>query len=423
MLQLLADLPRLRFGQFAATPFTLFTIDFADGSKLQIRPLTDEGDQGALPMSMPTGGRAQRRHHPQLRVVLNRPGERQRKADFPQEPRVGRTEMLRFIERYIPHVHRTGPDEWIDERTGDSLNLMDIVAAYGEALPSQLREEVRQDPVARFLQSLKIHLIDTQRLRTTDRETEEAREARHRVREGPPLSELTVEAYSRALSREFERHLADFAGVSTRKDQTFPQRALGPKVSPGLTDEVVRSKYEKVGALRERLTNAGILEREIDLPWPERDLDATARHILSLYLEDAEEKLRIFEPFLEKLEVLAEMLDQRFLYKNLSFDRNRGFRFVLPGGSEISPAQLSSGEQHELLFAYELLFRVPSGALVLIDEPELSLHISWQQRFLRDLERIRGVTDVALLIATHAPQIIHDRWDLAQELGGVTQRG
>ena len=35
--------------------------------------------------------------------------------------------------------------------------------------------------------------------------------------------------------------------------------------------------------------------------------------------------------------------------------------------------RLSSGEQHELVLAYDLLFKVKEKSLVLIDEPELSL--------------------------------------------------
>jgi predicted ATP-binding protein involved in virulence len=61
---------------------------------------------------------------------------------------------------------------------------------------------------------------------------------------------------------------------------------------------------------------------------------------------------------------------------------------------------------------------VTPNSLILIDEPELSLHILWQQEFLRDLEEIIKIAGLDFLIATHSPQIIHDRWDLAVELEG-----
>ena len=61
--------------------------------------------------------------------------------------------------------------------------------------------------------------------------------------------------------------------------------------------------------------------------------------------------------------------------------------------------------------------------MILIDEPELSLHVSWQINFIEDLERILRLRRLKVLIATHSPQIIHDRWDLVQELGAQRQDG
>ena len=42
----------------------------------------------------------------------------------------------------------------------------------------------------------------------------------------------------------------------------------------------------------------------------------------------------------------------------------------------------------------------------------------WQQLFLNDLEEITKLVGFDVLIATHSPQIINDRWDLTVELKG-----
>jgi predicted ATP-binding protein involved in virulence len=65
---------------------------------------------------------------------------------------------------------------------------------------------------------------------------------------------------------------------------------------------------------------------------------------------------------------------------------------------------------------YQLLFKVKPNSLILIDEPELSLHVAWQKQFLRDLQEITKLASFDILLATHSPQIIHDRWDLTVEL-------
>lgn len=79
--------------------------------------------------------------------------------------------------------------------------------------------------------------------------------------------------------------------------------------------------------------------------------------------------------------------------------------------------QLSSGEQHELVLFHHLLFEVRRDSLVLIDEPEISLHVAWQTSFLSDLDKINRLLGVHFLLATHSPSIISDRWDLTVGLG------
>ena len=90
------------------------------------------------------------------------------------------------------------------------------------------------------------------------------------------------------------------------------------------------------------------------------------------------------------------------------------------GGQPLNPSHLSSGEQHMLVLFSELLFRVESNSLVMIDEPEISLHVTWQKQFLRDLQQVTELASFDVLIATHSPQIVHDRWDdLTVELQGM----
>ena len=65
---------------------------------------------------------------------------------------------------------------------------------------------------------------------------------------------------------------------------------------------------------------------------------------------------------------------------------------------------------------YELIFNVKPNILVLLDEPEISLHITWQKEFLNDLLKIIKIQNIQVLIATHSPAIINDRWDLVYNL-------
>ena len=86
-------------------------------------------------------------------------------------------------------------------------------------------------------------------------------------------------------------------------------------------------------------------------------------------------------------------------------------------GETVGLESLSSGEQHELVLHYELLFRVRTNTVVLIDEPELSLHINWQKQFLPDLLDTVQLSGIDAVIATHSPFIAGYRDDLMVRLG------
>ena len=70
---------------------------------------------------------------------------------------------------------------------------------------------------------------------------------------------------------------------------------------------------------------------------------------------------------------------------------------------------LSSGERQIFVLITMLMFGDPDrGAnILIIDEPELSLHIKWQEMFVDAL--IRADPNIQLILATHSPSIIRDR--------------
>lgn len=124
--------------------------------------------------------------------------------------------------------------------------------------------------------------------------------------------------------------------------------------------------------------------------------------------------------------LLLDLINERFLFKSLDLrvdDINMlevgFFRFIADDGdnSFLSGSALSSGEQHLFVLYYYLLFKVQPDTLVLIDEPELSMNVVWQRNFLKDLQRIVKLRKFDVLVATHSPQIIHDKWDWMVALG------
>jgi ABC-type cobalamin/Fe3+-siderophores transport system ATPase subunit len=80
---------------------------------------------------------------------------------------------------------------------------------------------------------------------------------------------------------------------------------------------------------------------------------------------------------------------------------------VKPAGSPtIDVTQTSSGQQQFLCTFLGLASALVDNAVVLIDEPELSLHPRWQLEFIAQLESVLDVfTDCHVILATHSPLI------------------
>lgn len=259
-----------------------------------------------------------------------------------------------------------------------------------------------------FINETKVHLIETQRLDKLSRGRHSEREGRHR--------RSTVSEFADDLNSRISEALAVNSRRSQQLDRSFPSRMMTDPL-PEVTDDEIRELYAEQTKTREALENISILDDEQDLALPDRDLLPWERKVLWIYLQDMQMKLDTFGRILDRTRLLQEIVNSRFLGKELMIDRERGFYFRGARGHEISPEQLSSGEQHELVLMYDLLFNVKEETLVLIDEPEISLHISWQQKFLSDIERIAKLADLKFMVATHSPQIVHKWWHRTVKLG------
>ena len=128
------------------------------------------------------------------------------------------------------------------------------------------------------------------------------------------------------------------------------------------------------------------------------------------------EKSKKYEP---QIQAFRDIINRcEFANKQLEIDPRFGFRFVSDDELHtiLSLDQLSSGEKQMIIQVYELLFRAQSGTLVLIDEPELSLHMMWQMNYLKNLMEIAHLRGFQCIVATHSPQIFNSLWSKSVDL-------
>ena len=202
----------------------------------------------------------------------------------------------------------------------------------------------------------------------------------------------------------------DYGALAQRRDSSFPRRLLESDDSHSFPQEVLQKKMKALEEKRAQLITLGLLDREEDVP----DIPAVGNtkenlRALSIYVQDVEAKFAVFDEIAEQLRILTDIIKSRFRFKKMSVNKSEGFVFVGTENRPIPLENLSSGEQHELVLIYQLLFHVQRDSVILIDEPELSLHVKWQRNFLRDIQRITGSRKFDVLLATHSPQIVADK--------------
>jgi ABC-type taurine transport system ATPase subunit len=213
--------------------------------------------------------------------------------------------------------------------------------------------------------------------------------------------------------------LGEYASVSQREDRGFPQRVAEelPRKRGVAQNELIPLMTE-VADRRVALEGVGLVE---SVPGPVFDSpgnldDPSVRIVFKTFAEATLRKFSVLENFRVDLELFISFLNQRFVGKRAVPRSDAGLTFVLDDGRELEPAQLSSGEQQLVVLAYEVLFETPSDTLLLIDEPEISLHVLWQSTFVDDIADMGRPRNLSFLLATHSPTLIGARRELMRSL-------
>lgn len=221
----------------------------------------------------------------------------------------------------------------------------------------------------------------------------------------------TIIQLAKDLAELIEITFNNWLELSQKLDSTFPKRLLNGAVQ--LSEEEFKNRFKQLTEKQNLLKSYNLTDTEQEVP----DYDPENAKVLSIYLKDSEAKFGVFDTLLQKLNLFTTILNERrFTFKTIQISKTEGFYFETVNKKRLDLADLSSGEQHEVVLLYELIFNAKENTLILIDEPEISLHVTWQKEFVSDLLKIIELQKVQVVIATHSPQIISNRWDLVYNL-------
>lgn len=123
--------------------------------------------------------------------------------------------------------------------------------------------------------------------------------------------------------------------------------------------------------------------------------------------EYAQNIQKLKEPFIRFVDSVNSFFDEA--HKKIKVAENGDIKIMIEGTKKTNSIyELSSGEKQLIIIFAHVAFHkklTPNTApIFIIDEPELSLHISWQEKFVDAL--LQANPDTQFIMATHAPAII-----------------
>ena len=165
-------------------------------------------------------------------------------------------------------------------------------------------------------------------------------------------------------------------------------------------------KYSELG-----LVTSG----EFELAEIDRDDYDDNRKLISTYLKLYKETMVPFSDCYDDLKLFKDIFDKynSTTGKKLIYGPE-GIRIRMDN-RDVPLDRLSSGEKNALFMFFYLIFKIPSNGIVLIDEPEISLHIEWQEDYVDQLLRICRKNKLQVILATHSPHIVNGHFDELME--------
>ncbi|WP_336011770.1 AAA family ATPase [Fusobacterium polymorphum] len=304
---------------------------------------------------------------------------------------------------------RISEDNWIDRRFGRIISKNEIIEFFFEN--NEERNNINKVDIKKLKDKFKkysgdIKFIKEQRL---------LREETIELFEKQTIN--VIEELPNQFKDKMNQVSSKYSSEANRLDSSYPNRLF--KTERGITKDEYEMSLESMNKKFEKLNKYNIS----DIKRLGEQVEFLEEHskALKIYFDDFEKKYKVFEDFIEQLDLFTDIINSRLKFKEIRISREDGIAVYKSNTSKknerLHLEQLSSGEKQEIILFYELIFESEKNIHLLIDEPEISLHIEWQLKFMDDLLRIAEKKKFKVTVATHSPQIINNHWDIQIDLG------
>jgi energy-coupling factor transporter ATP-binding protein EcfA2 len=181
--------------------------------------------------------------------------------------------------------------------------------------------------------------------------------------------------------------------------------------------ESKNNEYKKYG-LSEDFLKDDILE--ILKETTENNIVRQIATVLNPYLDSINLRLQSLAELQLLLSKFELNINHLFSEKKLILNIEDGI-VIESHNNKIDPQKLSSGEKQLLLIFCNVITSCSNSQLIIIDEPEISLNVKWQRKFISSILDIIDRKSTHLFIATHSIEMINKYQDNIHQLGGKNE--
>ena len=233
------------------------------------------------------------------------------------------------------------------------------------------------------------------------------------------ISQYNIEKIAEELKVMYNAYQSMFADKCQEIDSQFVSKLISSEKKIYNRDSY-NEKASQVKVIIEGYQEFGLAkEMKMDYSYKEE-----YREILSQYIDDVYDKLEVYFPFYLSLSFFYHFIkDKELSNKSMSLDAEQGITITDVNGLDVPLRKLSSGEQNLIILYFNLLFKTEPGSILLVDEPENSIHAAWQDSMLEDFKNVAKGSNIQVIISTHSLDFIQGDWDNGIDLFRINSNG
>lgn len=216
-------------------------------------------------------------------------------------------------------------------------------------------------------------------------------------------------------------------GLVTRNPDKGVNITFYPEDSTGITFEHISSVDRPVlnSEVFEKISGADI---RTELDWQLYHLQRrylnyqvnVGNRIIALLTSGNPDDQRLATELTKPKRIFQDLIDDLFAATGKTIVRDRNEIFFNQYGELLPPYILSTGEKQLLVILLTALVMECRPGVLFMDEPEISLHIEWQQRLVTLIRTLNP--NVQIILCTHSPAIIMDGWiDAVTEIEDIVK--